>query len=169
MTTAWSKKQIMGAARELARIELFWSLFDKNGPIVRPELGPCWIWGGTVGKKGYGVFRMNGQMQYAHRISFQLVKGPIPRGRKACHHCDVRLCGNPDHVYNGTSTSNLVDAYTRQRRPQGEAHPRAVLTDKDVREIRRSRLAQKHIAAMYRVSQPTISNIKRGKAWSHVK
>jgi len=168
-TFVWSKKDTMRAARELARIELFWTQFDRTKVKVSEELGFCWIWTGTVGSKGYGTFRMNGQMQYIHRIAFQLVKGPIPRGRKACHRCDVRLCGNPNHVYNGTSTSNLVDAYTRQRRPQGEAHPRAILTDKDVREIRRSKLAQKHLAVMFKVSQPTISNIKRGKAWSHVK
>lgn len=25
----------------------FWAKVDKNGPVVRPELGPCWIWTGN--------------------------------------------------------------------------------------------------------------------------
>ncbi len=152
---------------EKARIALFHSKFVE-GPTVREELGPCLLWTGTVGTKGYGVYRLNGQMQLVHRIAYQLDNGPMPRGRKACHKCDVKLCGRPHHIYCGTSSSNLSDAYLRQRRPQGEAHPLAKLTDEAVRVIRKSKEGQRALAEKYGVSQPTISNIKHKRAWSHV-
>ncbi len=54
----------------------------------------------------------------------------------------------------------------------GESHPLAKLTDNAVREIRhrysRGDVTQKHLAAEYGVSIPTVSSAIKRKTWRHV-
>ena len=37
-----------------SEIERFWSRVDKNGPTVKEELGPCWLWKNKPLPSGYG-------------------------------------------------------------------------------------------------------------------
>jgi hypothetical protein len=57
---------------------------DRAGPILRAELGPCWLWTGSRGNRGYGRFNN----KPAHRLTYEEVYGPIPEGMLACHKCD---------------------------------------------------------------------------------
>lgn len=51
--------------------------------IPEPNSG-CWLWlGGTDGVYGYGKARHNGRQAQAHRVSYELFKGPIPGGDAA--------------------------------------------------------------------------------------
>jgi len=56
---------------------------------------------------------------------------------------------------------------------KGERHPLSLLKDQDVREIREllsdKKLKQHQIGALYGVKHDTISRIKTGSHWSHVK
>jgi len=52
----------------------------------------CWLWLAS-GPDGYGRFGTQG----AHRLSYVLAKGPIPRNLQIDHLCRVRCCVNP-HV-----------------------------------------------------------------------
>lgn len=83
------------------------------------RVGDCMIWQGAVNSAGYGVVRFNGRAVLAHRLSLYLSTGPIPKRRMACHHCDTPLCCEPTHLYVGTQSQNLRDAWarTRKRRP----------------------------------------------------
>lgn len=81
----------------------FWTKVEKNGPPsdFRPDLGPCWIWtGGFVGSKPpYGQFSLSHTITLrAHRFSFELVKGNIPKGLVLDHLCRVSRCVNPSHL-----------------------------------------------------------------------
>lgn len=61
----------------------FWKYVRKDGPIPthRPDLGPCWTWLGTIDKStGYAVFSAGGLKFGAHRLSYEITKGPIPAG-----------------------------------------------------------------------------------------
>lgn len=89
---------------------------------TEPNTG-CWLWPGTVrarkGKDksvGYGVTRYRGALVKAHRLSFELNKGPIPAGGQVLHKCDVPLCVNPDHLYVGDHATNMQDVKRRGRR-----------------------------------------------------
>jgi hypothetical protein len=79
----------------------------------------CWHWGGTKNNKGYGVIGFSenkkSRPQFVHRVVAKIAYGPIPAGMIVCHHCDVRRCCNPAHLYIGTHADNSRDAVQRGR------------------------------------------------------
>lgn len=62
----------------------------------------CWIWHGVRNHKGYGNLR--GKM--AHRVSYEIYKGKIPRGLQLDHLCMVKHCVNPAHLEPVTNQEN---------------------------------------------------------------
>jgi hypothetical protein len=81
---------------------------------VTKHQGGCWTWNrARIGKDGYGVCRGKG----AHRVSYVLFKGPIPRGQLVRHKCDNPPCVNPDHLELGTARENAIDASVRRKLP----------------------------------------------------
>ena len=120
------------------QLKNFWAKVDKNGPIHphNPELGRCWVWTGGKTKKesGYGQFGINGRMKLAHRISWKITYGEIPKsdeynGTCICHSCDYRPCVNPTHLFPGTQTENMQDMLEKYRgnKSHGESHSKIML------------------------------------------
>lgn len=65
---------------------------------VDPQTG-CWIWLGTRNRGGYGIAHKTGRSnRLAHRVMYERLRGPIPKGLEAHHRCGVRPCVNPDHI-----------------------------------------------------------------------
>lgn len=87
----------------------FWVLVSKEGtiPVHRPELGPCWPWTGTIATTGYGTFRLHGRNVATHRLSFQILKGQIPKELVIDHLCRNRVCVNPNHMELVTNAENI--------------------------------------------------------------
>jgi len=73
----------------------------------------CWLWTGWINRSGYGQRskRLDGKVmaQGMHRYSYELHKGPIPKGLHVLHSCNVKSCVNPDHLRIGTHTDNMRD------------------------------------------------------------
>jgi hypothetical protein len=67
----------------------------------------CWSWTSVHQSAGYGTFKLNGTMVLAHRVAYQLLKGPIPAGMQLDHLCRNRGCVNPDHLEPVTREENL--------------------------------------------------------------
>lgn len=82
----------------------------------------CWLWTGALTANGYARAKLSGHMDYAHRFSYEVYVGPIPEGRFVLHHCDVRHCVNPDHLYAGTHQQNMDDRNNRGRTSSGDDH-----------------------------------------------
>jgi len=107
--------------------ERFWTKVDRRGP------DDCWEWTGCVSQRaGYGQFHLNRKTQLAHRIAYALTHGAIPEGVFVCHHCDNRMCCNPDHLFLGTQIDNMRDCIAKDRFPSGNRngmhlHPEAAI------------------------------------------
>lgn len=156
--------------------ERFWEKVDKNGPIYpyEPDLGRCWAWTACLSDYGYGQIRESapGKKQFsAHRLSWKLKNGDIPKDKDVLHRCDRRFCVNPAHLYLGTDQDNSDDRVKRGRQAQKEGNGNAKLTEEQVAEIRRdyvwhSRIqGQPALARKYGVSNAAIWKIVRGENW----
>lgn len=64
----------------------------------------CWLWTAALNNCGYGVLGLgakNGRTNligYAHRIAWELERGPVPEGLTLDHRCRVRHCVNVAHL-----------------------------------------------------------------------
>lgn len=80
-----------------AREARFWSKVRKTES--------CWNW--TAGTSiGYGAFWDGQKMNKCHRISYELLVGPIPKGMVIDHICHNKLCVNPEHLRVATIKQN---------------------------------------------------------------
>lgn len=77
----------------------------------------CWIWTGHRATNGYGRFRKNQESpnEGAHRISYELLVGPVPAGLDLDHLCRRRECVRPEHLEPVTRSENLRRGLTGQR------------------------------------------------------
>lgn len=129
----------------------------------------CWLWTGPKGSGGYGAFTIRNVDQRAHRASYVLFKGPIPKGLHVLHRCDTPACVNPAHLRVGTVKENMAEREARKRRDvKGEQIGTSKLTEADVIEIRKSTLGQKALAEKYGVAPSHIWVIRARKAWKHL-
>lgn len=90
---------------------LFVARFFQNikKPINRNN---CWEWAAAkIGKGGYGIINH----KLAHRLSWEIFKGPIKDGHYVCHHCDNPPCVNPKHLFLGTRHDNMQDCVKKGR------------------------------------------------------
>ena len=46
--------------------------------------------------------------EWAHRVSYELFRGPIPDGLQIDHLCRIRHCVNPDHLEAVTQRENIL-------------------------------------------------------------
>lgn len=67
----------------------------------------CWIWHGAKDTMGYGQIWANQRVQYAHRVLYELLVGPIPEGLQLDHLCRVPACVRPAHCEPVTMQENI--------------------------------------------------------------
>lgn len=155
-------------SRQPSPEQRFWAKVDQSGD--------CWLWTNAVNDKGYGTFGFDGRVQFAHRVAWQITRGPIPTGEGyhgtcVLHRCDTPRCVNPLHLFLGTHTDNMIDMTEKGRQVpsavRGEANGLSKLTQEQVIAIRADTRIQRLIAADYGVNQSLISLIKSGKVWKH--
>lgn len=135
--------------------------------IPEPNSG-CLIWLGGATGDGYG--RTFKPYKSAHRAAFEDAYGPIPNGMFVCHRCDVRLCCNPNHLFLGTHSDNMIDREKKRRgnHAHGSNHCCSVLTEEQAREIFLSSERYAHLAKRFRVGWTAIYQIKHKRTWKHI-
>jgi hypothetical protein len=108
----------MGAFMELLKDRLERDT-NMSGPVVRVELGECWEWTGCRLPKGYGMFTIQGQTVYAHRVAWEIATGLSADTLCVCHRCDNPPCVRPDHLFIGTHRDNALDCKAKGRHRNG--------------------------------------------------
>lgn len=109
------------------KLEDFWKWVDKSGE--------CWLWTGTT-SEGYGRVRHGPKKLLAHRVAYELTKGPIPKGMEVCHSCDNPTCVNPAHLWLGTHRDNMRDAHQKGRIKAPGERPGFPRKSPQVRQLR---------------------------------
>ena len=84
---------------------------------VAPETG-CWEWKGYIDRNGYGrAYDPNRpagtRTQWAHRVSYEYHRGPIPPGHEIDHTCVNTICINPAHLDAITRIEHVARTYHR--------------------------------------------------------
>jgi hypothetical protein len=81
----------------------------------KPNSG-CWLWSGSLDRKGYGQIRVpGGVLRCATHVALELAGRALPAGMIACHRCDNPSCVNPDHLFHGTHKDNTHDMMRKGR------------------------------------------------------
>lgn len=140
----------------------------------------CWNWTGRLNGSGYGVIAgpINGKRyvekgvnMLAHRASWILHKGEIPKGAGAhgtvvMHRCDNPACVNPDHLLLGTQSDNVKDMLDKGRKVsnprRGTDHPNtAFKSQADIDLICSTKGRIKEFAEKYGVSESAIKRLRQ--------
>ena len=121
------------------------------------------------------MFRFDGKIRRAHRVSFLLNVGEIPEGMSVLHSCDNPPCVNPRHLRLGTQQDNMDDRMERdgyRSVAKGEANGFSKFTREQVIEIRdrhaRGGVTQRTLAKEYGMSQAQVSKIILRQAWASI-
>jgi hypothetical protein len=72
----------------------------------------CWLWQGATNPQGYGQIRLNGRLEYAHRVVLGLAGVRTP-GRPVDHLCRTAPCCNPFHLEHTTQRENALRGNTK--------------------------------------------------------
>ena len=177
----------------MAKRKVCWSKIRQRfeAKFVCGNLQECWVWIAYKYPNGYGYF--SGLEGYAHRASYVLYKGPIPKGKYVLHHCDNPSCVNPSHLFLGSQTDNMQDMIRKGRKGytgvcgdrngvhlhpeviRGENNGFSTLTEKDVLEIRMlykrtsyHKSNRQQLAIRFGVCGGTIKSVVGRKSWKHV-
>lgn len=179
----WQEARLLAALAADApqKTTRFWSKVDRSGPVVRPELGPCWVWTSTLNEHGYGVFCVrtvdhDRKTVRASRHSYEIARGPILDGMYVCHRCDNPPCVRPDHLFLGTPADNMMDAAQKGRavappRRIGNTNVNAKLNETSVKAIRKRFAAGERVALLakeFQISRQGIHRVVKREVWGHV-
>lgn len=141
--------------------------------VGRGDPSECWEWEGVVDKDGYGSLMVSGEQWRSHRLMYKHVDGDADEC--VLHHCDNRLCCNPDHLYEGDREDNMRDCIERGNRayvgPEGEKNVNAKLSEGEVErvvEMVEGGASQVDVADEFEVSFDAVNDIINGHSWTSV-
>lgn len=144
---------------------------EKYIPV--PETG-CWIYdAGELNNAGYARFSFkSNKYMSAHRASYQIYKGDIPKGLYVCHTCDIKCCVNPAHLFLGTHKQNMKDMTNKKRQAKGTKIAVSKYNEEFVNKIRNlyatGKYTQVELSKIFNTHQTTISGMVLRKTWKHI-
>jgi hypothetical protein len=103
------------SARDISR-------FESACKIAVRTMAGCLLWTQEITPKGYGRFHCCGKNRAAHRLAYELARGPIPDGLVIDHLCRWRHCVNPDHMEPVTARINTLRGNTAAAQNVAKTH-----------------------------------------------
>ena len=153
-------------------LERFASLYKKV------ESG-CWEWKENFVSGGYGrtyIARIESCDRHvlAHRLSYMIHFGEIPKNMCVMHKCDNPRCVNPDHLMLGTKGDNNIDRASKGRSSRGDNHysrttpERLSRGDHHYSRIRPESLARGSKHGCSKISEQDVMEIRnlKNEGWS---
>jgi hypothetical protein len=167
-TEAWRERIRALTGRAIEQHDRALARFFSKVEIVEDG---CWLWNGSRIPTGYGRFRYDGSSQYAHRVLYEWVFGPLASGMNVCHHCDQPACVNPAHFFAGTQRENVDDSTRKGRRARhphrtgegGAFNPEVIAM---VRELASNRVGQRRIGEALGMSNKTLRKLLQSEGIS---
>lgn len=139
--------------------ENFWSKLDKSGE--------CWLFAGKGRDGEYGKVKIGGKTKRTHRLAWEMVHGETHL--HILHTCDIPLCCNPHHLFEGTHADNMIDKKNKGRTHGGRGKPNPVKLDynkaKAIRLFHKIGTPIKRLARMYGISPVHTRDIISGLYW----
>lgn len=87
---------------------------ERVAPHITKMPDGCWLWMRCKDANGYGRTNPTRQSKFrlAHRLIYEALVGPIPRGLTIDHLCRVRSCVNPAHMEPVSVRENTLRGYS---------------------------------------------------------
>lgn len=141
----------------------------------------CWPCTGSYLPGGYGQINIKTSKGWRpkplHRVVWEVIHGPIPKGLDVLHRCNNPPCCNafsPKHLYLGTDIDNAADRALAgtARGPQvwGENHWTTKVSDADVKAIRRKyatgEWTQRELAKEFGITQACVWRYVNCSNWT---
>lgn len=146
------------------RVARFWLKTQKQTDN-HPDLDtPCWLWTGAQHDiTGYGSYGWKGKNRTTHTLSYEITYGKPQQW--VLHKCNVPLCVNPDHLYDGSAADNARDRSANGGRSRK-------FTQDEVADIK-AKLAEgasvTEIAEAHKRCVSTIYHIRLGKSYTNAR
>jgi HNH endonuclease len=92
------------------RVVPYWATAQAQRRLFQKidQTDACWIWTGGQTASGYGRCKVAGKFRRAHRLTYELLVGPIPEDLVLDHLCRDKLCVRPDHLEPVTDRENIL-------------------------------------------------------------
>lgn len=130
-----------------------------------PKINGCVLWVGSKSGSGYGQMQFGKRKEMAHRISYQLFVGPIPKGMSIDHICQVKLCVNYLHLQPMLLRDNILLGSKAQNTNCPHGHPfegRNLIWNKTSRMCRICKQEKDRASYQRRRFQLILKNAKLG-------
>jgi hypothetical protein len=119
---------------------------------------------------GYWTVNLNRKNHIVGILVLRAFVGPCPPGMESCHNDGVKCNNVLTNLRWDTRRGNAKDRRSHGTHLFGERSIGAVLTEENVREIRRAKgtISQFKLSIMFGVSPSNIQAIHDGRSWRHV-
>ncbi len=100
-------------------------IIDRLRRSIAIDENGCWIWTLARASNGYGLIGRGGHYglkALVHRVAYEELVGPIPKGLTIDHLCRVRACCNPEHLEPVSMRENLMRGETLTARKAQQTH-----------------------------------------------